>query len=87
MPLVTNILPVIGVPDSDWGEAVKVVVELNAGMNVTEAELIALCKAELGSLRTPKSVDFVEMLPRSPNGKVLKRAIRDRYWEGHSRKI
>ncbi|MBL6752452.1 MAG: AMP-binding protein [Nevskia sp.] len=78
---------VVGVPDADWGEAVKVVVELNAGAKATEAELIALCKKELGSLRTPKSVDFVETLPRSPNGKVLKREIRDRYWVGRERKI
>ena len=78
---------VVGVPDGDWGEAVKVVVELNAGMQVTATELIALCKQELGSLRTPKSIDFIETLPRSPNGKVLKREIRDRYWVGHARKI
>jgi acyl-CoA synthetase (AMP-forming)/AMP-acid ligase II len=78
---------VVGVPDADWGEAVKVVVELNAGAKATEAELLALCKKELGSLRTPKSIDFIETLPRSPNGKVLKREIRDRYWVGHERKI
>ena len=78
---------VIGVPDEDWGEAVKVVVELNSGMKVTEAELLALCKKELGSLRTPKSVDFLDVLPRSPNGKVLKREIRQSYWVGRDRQI
>jgi len=78
---------VIGVPDAEWGEAVKVVVELNAGMTTTEAELLALCKKELGSLRTPKSVDFLDVLPRSPNGKVLKREIRQSYWEGQARQI
>lgn len=78
---------VVGVPDDDWGEAVKVVVELNAGMTVKEAELIELCKKRLGSLRAPKSVDFLDSLPRSPNGKVLKREIRDQYWIGKDRKI
>ncbi len=78
---------VIGVPDPDWGEAVKVVVELNSGMTTTEAELIALCKEKLGSLRTPKSVDFIETLPRSPNGKVLKRDLRDTYWVGQKTRI
>jgi acyl-CoA synthetase (AMP-forming)/AMP-acid ligase II len=78
---------VIGVPDPDWGEAVKVVVELNAGMTTTEIELIALCKERLGSLRTPKSVDFVDTLPRSPNGKVLKRDLRDTYWVGQKTRI
>ena len=78
---------VVGVPDADWGESVKAVVELNRGMSVTEAELLALCKKELGSLRTPKSVDFIDAIPRSPNGKVLKRELRDSYWTGQSRKV
>jgi acyl-CoA synthetase (AMP-forming)/AMP-acid ligase II len=78
---------VVGVPHADWGEAVKAVVELNQGMSATEEELLKLCKTKLGSLRTPKSIDFIGTLPRSPNGKVLKREIRDRYWVGFDRKI
>lgn len=78
---------VIGVPDDDWGEAVKAVVELKTHAQVTEAELMALCKDRLGSLKTPKSVDFIEQLPRSPNGKVLKRDLRATYWVGHSKVI
>ena len=78
---------VIGVPDPKWGEAVKAVVELSAGQTATAEEIIALCKAKLGSVMAPKSVDFVEQLPRSPVGKVLKKDLRKPYWEGAARKI
>ncbi len=78
---------VIGVPDEKWGEAVKAVVELNAGQQVTADDLIALCKEKLGSVKAPKSVDFVDSLPRSPVGKVLKKDLRARYWQNTARKI
>lgn len=78
---------VIGVPDATWGEAVKAVVELNAGQQVGADELIALCKDKLGSVKAPKSVDFVAALPRSPIGKVLKKDLRASYWQDSSRKI
>ena len=77
----------IGVPDETWGEAVKAVVELNAGQQVGAEELIARCKEKLGSVKAPKSVDFVDALPRSPVGKVLKKDLRARYWQNTSRKI
>jgi len=72
---------VIGVPDERWGEAVKAVVELNDGQRVSAEQLIALCKEKLGSVKAPKSVDFVDALPRSPVGKVLKKDLRARYWQ------
>ncbi len=78
---------VIGVPDEKWGEAVKAVIELNPGQSVTAEEIIALCKAKLGSVMAPKSVDFVTSLPRSPVGKVLKKDLRKQYWEGAQRQI
>ncbi|MHA7685511.1 class I adenylate-forming enzyme family protein [Cupriavidus sp. PET2-C1] len=78
---------VIGVPDATWGEAVKAVVELNPGMHVSVDELIALCKERLGSVKAPKSVDFVDSLPRSPNGKVLKKDLRAPYWAAQNRSI
>jgi acyl-CoA synthetase (AMP-forming)/AMP-acid ligase II len=78
---------VIGVPHAKWGEAVKAVVELNPGQSVTAEEIIALCKAQLGSVMAPKSVDFVSSLPRSPVGKVLKKDLRAAYWQGHGKKI
>jgi acyl-CoA synthetase (AMP-forming)/AMP-acid ligase II len=54
---------------------------------VSADELIALCKDKLGSVKAPKSVDFVDVLPRSPVGKVLKKDLRARYWQGTARKI
>jgi acyl-CoA synthetase (AMP-forming)/AMP-acid ligase II len=78
---------VIGVPDAAWGEAVKAVVELNVGQQVSAEELIALCKQKLGSVKAPKTIDFVPSLPRSPVGKVLKKDLRARYWQNTSRKI
>jgi len=78
---------VIGVPHDDWGEAVKAVVELVPGRSVTEREILATVRERLGGVKTPKSVEFVEELPRSARGKVLKRVLRDRYWEGQGRRI
>jgi acyl-CoA synthetase (AMP-forming)/AMP-acid ligase II len=78
---------VIGVPDEHWGEAVTAVVELNAGHRVSADELIALCKDRLGSVKAPKSVEFVDSLPRSPVGKVLKKDLRAKYWQNVDRRI
>ncbi len=78
---------VIGVPHEEWGEAVKAVVELNAGQTVSAEELIALCKTRLGSVMAPKTVDFVPQLPRSAAGKVLKKDLRAQYWKDSARKI
>ena len=78
---------VIGVPDEKWGEAVKAVVELKPGESVSGDELIALCKRALSAYKAPKTVEFWDALPRSGVGKVLKRKVRERFWEGHERKI
>ncbi|WP_213307260.1 AMP-binding protein [Paraburkholderia sacchari] len=78
---------VIGVPDEKWGESVKAIVQLKAGASVDAQTLEALCKRELGSVKTPKSIEFWEDLPRSAVGKVLKREIRGKYWEGQWRAV
>jgi acyl-CoA synthetase (AMP-forming)/AMP-acid ligase II len=78
---------VIGVPDSKWGEAVKAVVQLKQGLHASEDELRAHCREALGGLKTPKSVEFWDALPRSTVGKVLKREIRDRFWTGQERRV
>src|SRR5262249_46373653 len=64
---------VIGVPDARWGETVKAVVVLRAGARASEDDLIEFCRGRLGGFERPRSVDFVETLPRNPTGKVLKR--------------
>jgi acyl-CoA synthetase (AMP-forming)/AMP-acid ligase II len=78
---------VIGVPDEQWGESVKAVVQLRAGMTATPDELIAFCAERLASYKKPRSVDFVEELPRDAAGKLLKRKIREPYWAATGRRI
>ena len=78
---------VIGVPDEKWGESVKAIVQPEANASLTEADIIAACRPALGGVKTPKSVEFRDELPRSATGKVLKRALRDPYWAGRSRKV
>jgi acyl-CoA synthetase (AMP-forming)/AMP-acid ligase II len=78
---------VIGVPDDKWGEAVKAVIELKPGVSAQEEQVIAYCKAALGSVKTPKTVEFWETLPRTPVGKVSKKDIRSQYWVGRDRVI
>jgi long-chain acyl-CoA synthetase len=78
---------VFGVPDEKWGEAVKAVVVIKPNMVVTEDELKDFCKAHLASYKKPQSVDFVDNLPKSPEGKVLRRELRDPYWKGLERRV
>ncbi len=73
---------VIGIPDEKWGEQVKAVVVLKQGHSVREDEIIGFCKEHLAGLKAPKSVDYAESIPRSPVGKMLKKVLRKKYWEG-----
>jgi long-chain acyl-CoA synthetase len=75
---------VIGVPDDEWGEAVLAVVELQRGIEASDAladELMAHCRDRLARYKCPRQVEFVEALPREDNGKIYKRRLRDTYRE------
>jgi len=78
---------VFGVPDDQWGEAVKAVVVLKPGTSATEEEIIATAAKHLASYQKPRSVDFVDSLPKAPTGKILKRALRAPYWEARETKV
>jgi acyl-CoA synthetase (AMP-forming)/AMP-acid ligase II len=78
---------VIGVPDDEWGESVKAVVQLRPGSTTTADELISFSGERLAGYKKPRSVDFSAELPRDAAGKLLKRQIREPYWAGTGRRI
>ncbi|MFD9029711.1 long-chain fatty acid--CoA ligase [Streptomyces sp. NPDC059567] len=78
---------VVGVPDERWGEAVKAVVVPRDGAVLTEAELIDFCAERLARMKKPRSVDFTDALPHNANGKIDRRAIRERHWAGAERRV
>jgi len=81
---------VIGVPDEEFGEQVKAVVQLVEGIEPSEAlaeELVALSRDKLAGYKRPRTIDWTEALPRSEAGKLLKRELRAPYWEGTGRSI
>jgi len=78
---------VIAVPDDQWGEAVKAVVVMKPGETATAQEIIDAARTHLASYQKPRSVDFVESLPKAPTGKILKRELREPYWRTQGRKV
>src|SRR5262249_11634245 len=83
---------VFGIPNNEWGEEVKAVVELlpNSRDNdqaSVRGELLAFLEGKIARYKLPKSIDFVDALPRDPNGKLYKRRLRDPYWVGQQRAI
>jgi long-chain acyl-CoA synthetase len=81
---------VFGIPDEDWGEQIKAVVQPAAGVppgDELAAEILASLEGKLARMKWPKSIDFTDELPRDPSGKLLKRRLRDPYWEGQGSTI
>ena len=78
---------VIGVPDDKWGEAVKAIIVLKPNSEANEADIISHCREKIAGYKVPKSIDFTDVLPRNPSGKLLKRELRKPYWEGKTRQI
>ena len=81
---------VFGIPHDDWGEEIKAVVEpvpgTETGPALTE-ELLAFLGSRVAKFKLPRTIDYVDELPRDPNGKLYKRRLRDPYWEGRERTI
>jgi fatty-acyl-CoA synthase len=78
---------VIGIPDEKWGETVKAIIVLREGQAVTAEAVIEFCKGKLAGYKRPRSVDFIEALPRNASGKVLKKELREKYWVGRTRRV
>jgi long-chain acyl-CoA synthetase len=81
---------VFGIPNEEWGEEVKAVVELNQNFDPSNellAELMNFAQENLAKMKLPRSIDFIEKLPRDENGKLYKRRLRDPYWENHSSNV
>ena len=81
---------VFGIPDDDWGEQVKAVIEPAPGAEAGDAlasEILAHCAERLAKYKCPRSVDFTDAMPRDPNGKLYKRKLRDPYWQDREKGI
>ena len=78
---------VIGVPNDDWGEEVKAVVQLRDGAKTSADEILEFLAARVADYKRPRSVDLVDELPYNPSGKLLKKELRRRYWEAAGRSI
>jgi long-chain acyl-CoA synthetase len=75
------------VPDDRWGEAVKALVVRTPGASLTGEELIEWSRSRLAGYKRPRTVDFIEAIPRNPSGKILKRELREPYWAGQARRV
>jgi acyl-CoA synthetase (AMP-forming)/AMP-acid ligase II len=78
---------VVGVPDEKWGESVKGFVVSSESSSLSEDEIITYARTQIAAYKCPKSIEFIKELPRNPSGKILRRELRDPYWEGIDRKV
>ena len=74
-------------PDDRWGEAVKAIVVLKPGAAADPEGIIAHCRTQIAGYKAPKSIEFIDVLPRNPSGKVLRRELREPYWRGRERRV
>jgi acyl-CoA synthetase (AMP-forming)/AMP-acid ligase II len=78
---------VIAVPDEKWGEVPKALVVLKEEEKAGEEQLLQFCRQNLAGYKCPRSVDFLEALPKGGTGKILKKTLRERYWSGQPRRV
>jgi fatty-acyl-CoA synthase len=77
----------IALPDERWGEVPGALVVLKPGMTASETELIEFCRAHLAHFKCPKSVSFIDALPRTATGKIQKNLLREKYWQGRGKRV
>src|SRR5205085_119101 len=78
---------VIAIPDEKWGEVPKALVVVKPGQSLTEEELVAHCRGTLPGFKVPKSIEFFDALPKGGTGKILKKELREKYWEGYEKRV
>jgi acyl-CoA synthetase (AMP-forming)/AMP-acid ligase II len=78
---------VVGVPDDQWGESILAVVVPESGAELDADAVVAACTERLANYKKPRAVEFVDELPKTGSGKVMRRAIRDRYWLDRERRV
>ena len=78
---------VIGIPSEQWGELVHTFIVRKPGAALEAEELIAFCKERIGSYKCPRGVSFIDAMPLSGAGKILKTVLRAPFWENHQRKV
>ncbi len=78
---------VFGIPSEEWGEQVHATISLYPGADATDEDLDAHCREHLADYKSPRSYERIDEIPRNPSGKMLKRQLRDPYWEGRATKV
>lgn len=86
LPAVSEVA-VVGVPDELWGESLKAIVVVREGHTLTEDQVIAVCAGHLAGYKKPRTVEFVAELPKTGSGKIMRRALRERYWADSERRV